>query len=276
MKRNYHYLVAGLQDITLDIHKLTQDQLALKDELRTELHPKDYALVEKLFLPYDNENLLNLLLKNDKGFNEKGNYSRERLEENIKEPVDLPEYMMRFIAAYKNKDPFYPDMSPENELTTMFYDEVIPDEKNEFLRDWLQFELNVNNILVALNARKYKVPYENQIIGTGETAEAVRKSHARDFGLGNEIDYMEELTAISRKEDVKEREMAIDDLKWKYLDEAIFFHYFTIERILAFLIKLGMIERWLSIDKDHSNELFKKLLQELQDSYELPETFTEK
>lgn len=276
MKRNYHYLVAGLQDITLDIHKLVQDQLALKEELRNELHPRDYVLVEKLFLPFDNENLLNLLLKNDKEFNEKGNYSRERLEENIKEPSDLPEYMMRFIAAYKNKDPFYPDMSPENELTTMFYDEVIPDEKNEFLRDWLQFELNVNNILVALNARKYKVPYENQIIGTGETAEAVRKSHARDFGLGNEIDYMEELTAISRKEDVKEREMAIDDLKWKYLDEAIFFHYFTIERILAFLIKLGMIERWLSIDKDHSNELFKKLLQELQDSYELPETFTEK
>ncbi len=276
MKRKYYYLVAGLQDITLDIHKLASGQLAFREELRAELHPKDFLLAEKLFLPFDNVNLLTLLEKKDRPFVERGNYSRERLEENIKEPSDLPGYMLRFITAFKDKDPLYPDMSPEDELATLFYDEVIENEHNEFLRAWFQFELNVTNIMAALIARKYKVPYGNHIIGTGEIAETIRKSHARDFGLGNELDYVEELTAISKKEDVREREQAIDELKWNYLDEETFFHYFTIEKILAFVIKLGMIERWLSIDKDHSNELFRKLLKELQSSYKLPETFTEK
>ncbi len=276
MKRKYYYLVAGLQDITLDIHKLASGQLAFREELRAELHPKDFLLAEKLFLPFDNVNLLTLLEKKDGPFVERGNYSRERLEENIKEPSDLPGYMLRFITAFKDKDPLYPDMSPEDELATLFYDEVIENEHNEFLRAWFQFELNVTNIMAALIARKYKVPYGNHIIGTGEIAETIRKSHARDFGLGNELDYVEELTAISKKEDVREREQAIDELKWNYLDEETFFHYFTIEKILAFVIKLGMIERWLSIDKDHSNELFRKLLKELQSSYKLPETFTEK
>ena len=276
MKRNYYYLVAGLQDLSLDIHKLTFNQLAFRDELKQHLHPDDYKLAELLFLPFDNTNLLTLLNKSDKDFIEKGNYPREQLEENIKEPTDLPEYMMRFIAAFKAKEPVYPDISPENELTALFYDEVTETVSNEFLRDWFQFEQNIRNIMTALNARKYKVPYEQQVIGTGETSEAIKKSHARDFGLSNELDYMEELIAISCQDDIREREQAIDELKWKYLDEAIFFHYFTIEKILAFVIKLGMIERWLSIDKDHSNELFKKLLKELQSSYELPETFTEK
>ncbi len=276
MKRNYYYLVAGLQDITLDIHKLIADQLTFRDELRTELHPGDYKLVEKLFLPYDNKNLLNLLEKREAEFNEKGNYSREQLEENIKEPADLPDYMKRFITAFKNKDPLYPDMSPENELTTLFYDEITSSVKNDFLLWWFNFELNVKNIMLALNARKYKVPYEHQIIGTGEIAGLIRKSHARDFGLSNDLDYIDELTSISKKEDIREREQAIDELKWSFLDEKTFFHYFTIEKILAFIIKLGMIERWLDIDKEHSNELFKKLLKELQDSYELPEKFTEK
>ncbi len=276
MKRNYYYLVAGLQDLTPDIHKLVSGQLDFREELRTALHPNDFLLVQKLFLPFDNTNLLNLLEKKDKAFDEKGNFTRERLEENIKEPSDLPGYMLRFITAFKNKDPLYPDMSPENELTTLFYDETIENLQNDFLRDWFGFELNVKNIMAALNARKYKVPYEHQIIGSGEIAGAIRKSHARDFGLGNDLDYLEELTAISRKEDIKEREQAVDQLKWKYLDEETFFHYFTIEKILAFVIKLGMIERWLSIDKDHSNELFKKLLKDLQASYKLPETFTEK
>ena len=276
MKRNYHYLVAGLQDLTLDIHKLTFNQLAFKEELRSEVHPNDYKLVELLFLPFDNDNLLNLLTKSDKEHNEKGNYSRHHLEENIKEPNDLPAYMMRFITAFKSQDPIYPDMKPENELNMLFYDEMLESVNNEFLREWFEFDMNVQNIMLAFNARKYKLPYENQVIGSTEISENIRKSHARDFGLGNDIDYIEELTAFSRKEDIKEREQAVDELKWKYLDDAIFFHYFTIEKILAFIIKLGMIERWLGIDDEHSNEMFKKLLKELQASYELPETFTEK
>ncbi len=276
MKRNYYCLVAGLQNITLDIHKLTFNQKAFREELQTEVHPNDYRLVEKLFFPFDNINLLNLLQKRDKPFNEKGNFSKERLEENIKEPSDLPEYMMRFIVAFKNKEPVYPNMTLEDELTTLFFDQMLREEKNGFLRSWFQFELNVKNIMSALNARKYKVDYEHKIIGTDEISEIIKKSHARDFGLGGELDYLDELVNISRKEDLREREKALDELKWNYLDEETFFEYFTIEKVLAFTIKLGMVERWLAIDKDHSNELFRKLLKELQASYELPETFTEK
>ncbi|MFO7874414.1 MAG: DUF2764 family protein [Bacteroidales bacterium] len=276
MKRNYYYLVAGLQDIALDTHKLVSNQLAFRDELRSDLHPNDYKLVEKLFLPHDNQNLLILLEKKEKDLHEKGNFSRERLEENIKEPADLPEYMLRFITAYQNSEPLFPNMNPEDELATLFYDYILENERNDFLRNWFQFELNIKNIMTALNARKYKVPYEHYIIGTDYISETIRKSQARDFGLSSELDYMETLSAISRKEDVKEREKAIDEFKWKYLDEETFFHYFTIEKILAFTIKLGRIERWLSIDKEHSNEMFKKLLKELQANYELPEKFTEK
>lgn len=275
MKRNYYYLVAGLQDITIDVHKLQFSQLAFREELKTEVHPDDYKLVEKLFLPFDNANLLNLLQKAGKPFDQRGNYSQERLEENIKEPHDLPEYMMRFIAAFKSKEPLMPDMSPENELTTLFFDQMLG-LNNDFLRNWFEFELNVRNIVTALLARKYEIPYEYQIIGTGEVAGIIRKSHARDFGLGAEIDYLEELANLVRNDNIQEREKAIDELRWKYLDEKIFFEYFTIEKVLAFTIKLGMAERWLGIDKDHGNEMFKKLLKELQSSYELPESFTEK
>ncbi len=275
MKRNYYYLVAGLQDITIDVHKLQFSQLAFREELKTEVHPDDFKLVEKLFLPFDNANLLNLLQKAGKPFDEKGNFSQGRLEDNIKEPHDLPEYMKQFIVAFKSKEPLMPDMSPENELTTLFFDQMLG-LSNDFLRNWFKFELNVRNIVTALLARKYEIPYEYQIIGTGEVANIIRKSHARDFGLGAEIDYLDELATLVKNDNIQEREKAIDELRWKYLDEEIFFEYFTIEKILAFTIKLGMAERWLGIDKDHGNEMFKKLLKELQSSYELPESFTEK
>jgi hypothetical protein len=267
--------VAGLQDLTIDIHKLQYSQQAFSEELKTGLHPEDYKLVQKLFLPHDNANLLNLLQKTGKPFNEKGNFSQIRLEDNIKEPHDLPGYIMEFITAFKNKDPLMPEMLPENELTTLFYDEKLKLD-NAFLRDWFQFELNLRNIVTALLARKYDIPYEYQIIGTGETSNIIRKSHARDFGLGAELDYLEDLSNLVKNDNVQEREKSIDELRWSYLDEVTFFEYFTVEKILAFVIKLGIAERWLGIDKEYGNEMFKKLLKELQSSYELPETFTEK
>lgn len=275
MKRNYYYLVAGLQDITLDIHKLIFNQLSFKEELKTGVHSEDYRLVEKLFLPYDNINLLNQLEKSNKPFIEKGNYSKDRLEENIKEPKDLPDYMGRFILAFKNKEPIYPNLSPENELTTLFYDYVLL-EKNAFLRSWFRFDLHLRNILTALLARKHKISYEHQILGSDDISESIRKSHARDFGLGSEFETLEALIEISRNEDIQEREKATDQLRWDFLDEATFFNYFTIEKILAFTIKLGLVERWLAIDKDHGQEMFKQLLKELQATYSLPKTFTEK
>ena len=274
-KRQYYYLVAGLQDIALDSHKLIFRQRAFRDELKASLHPDDYRLVKKLFLPSDNINLLNLLQKNDKAFLEEGIYTKEELLENIREPHSLPRYMQQFIEAFKAKEPIYQGMSRENELSSLFLEEMLQ-LRNAFLRDWFCFDMRLRNITTALVARKHKLPYENQIIGQDEFSETIRRSHARDFGLSSEFDAMEELMGIVRNDDVQQREKEIDQLRWQYLDEAVFFHYFTIERVLAYTIKLGLVERWMALEKDHGRELFKKLLDELQASYQLPKSFTEK
>ncbi len=275
IKRNYYCLVAGLQDITIETQKLLYNQLTFREDIKNEVHPADYKLVEKIFLPYDNKNLLNLILKTGKEFDERGNYSQSFLEENIKEPVALPDYMTKFIIARKNDDPVFPEMSPENELSSLFYNEILQD-KNSFIRNWFEIDMNIKNIMTALMGRKHDIKYENQIIGNTEISNSIRSSNSRDFGLNQELEYLEELTNISKTEDIREREKSLDQLKWDYLEEVTFFEYFTIEKITAFIIKLGIVERWLAIDKDHGREMFEKLLKELRQSYKLPETFTEK
>ncbi len=276
MKRNYYCLVAGLQDITLDIHKLSMGQTDFRKELQNEVHPQDYQLAQILFLPFDNKNLLNLLSKSEEVFDTRGNFEREILEANIKEITsELPEYMNRFILSFKDNEPVYPNMSPENELTTLFYDYALS-VNHGFLREWYRFNRDLNNLLTALVCRRYDIPYEYQVIGWDDISETIRKSHARDFGLTAEIPYMDDLLNIAKDDDVQQREKAIDQLRWNYLDDVTFFEYFTIDKILAFTLKLGMVERWLTLDIDHGNKLFEELLQDLKSSYELPETFTEK
>ncbi|MBW6478635.1 MAG: DUF2764 domain-containing protein [Bacteroidales bacterium] len=276
MKRNYYCLVAGLQDITLDIHKLSMGQVEFRNELQTEVHPQDYKLVQVLFFPFDNKNLLNIITKKEEEFDERGNFSRDLIEANIKELTgDLPDYMNRFITSFKDNEPVFPNMSHENQLTALFYEHAVS-LYDEFLREWFSFNRDINNLLTALVCRRYDIPYEYQVIGRDEISETIRKSHARDFGLTAEIPYMDDLLNIAKEDDIQQREKAVDQLRWNYLEEVTFFEYFTIDKILAFTLKLGMVERWLALDKDYGTQLFEELLKDLKSSYELPETFTDK
>jgi hypothetical protein len=144
---------------------------------------------------------------------------------------------------------------------------------NAFVASWFEFNLNLNNILAALTARKYKLEVAPLIVGDTEVCQALRTSGARDFGLGSEVDYVEQLIKISETEELLEREKRIDQLRWKWMDEATFFNYFSVERLFVFLMQLEMIERWVGLDKDKGNQMFRSMITGLKDEVKVPEEF---
>lgn len=270
--RNYYYLVAGLPDIILEQNKLSITLEDFKQELLTHLHPSDYLLLEKLFLPADNRNVLNMLLKNIQEFDDSGKYTFDELEDEIKEPEILPEYLKAFISHFKSNQPVFTDMSWEDQLTCLYY-EYTSNVSNDFLRTWFEFERNVKNILTGLTARRHKIPVENMLIGDNTVTNGIRKSNARDFGLSAEFPFVDKLIQINENSNLLEREKAIDQLKWNYIDDLNTFNYFSIEVILGFVLKLAMVERWLKLDKKSGEEMFRRLLNDLENSYEFPKEF---
>jgi hypothetical protein len=270
--RNYYYLVAGLPDIILEQNKLSVTLEDFKQELQTHLHPTDYSLLEKLFLPADNRNVLNMLLKNIQNFDNSGKYTFDELEDEIKEPEILPEYIKTFISHFKSNQPVFTDMSWEEQLTSLYY-EYASEASNDFLRTWFEFERDIKNILTGLTARRHKIPVENMLIGDNTVTNGIRKSNARDFGLSAEFPFVDKLIQINENSNLLEREKAIDQLKWNHIDDINTFNYFTIEVILGFVIKLGMVERWLKLDKKTGEEMFRRLLNDLENSYEFPKEF---
>ena len=92
-------------------------------------------------------------------------------------------------------------------------------------------------------------------------------------GLGGEVEWLEQLVKISETEELVEREKKIDRLRWNWMEDAIFFDYFTVERIFAFLLKLEMIERWISLDKERGNQLFRSIIESLKNEVQIPAEF---
>ena len=274
----YYYLVAGLPDISLEDGKLSYTISDFRAESYGDLSAKDQALIDLFYLKYDHADLLSLLKDKDAVTQGKGNFSSEDLlqliasvKEGEKPDAKFPSYLYDFIAQYLAlpADELY---KAENLLASAYYAYAMK-SKNPFIASWFEFNLNINNILAAFAARKYKMNVAEVIVGDTDVCEMLRTSNARDFGLSETVDYFEPLQRLVETDDLVEREKKVDQLKWKWLEDASFFHYFTIERLFVFLLQLEMIERWISLDKEKGNELFRQMIQYLKEEVQIPEEF---
>lgn len=274
----YYYLVAGLPDISLEDGKLSYTISDFRAESYGDLSAKDQALIDLFYLKYDHADLLSLLKDKDAVTQGKGNFSSEDLlqliasvKEGEKPDAKFPSYLYDFIAQYLAlpADELY---KAENLLASAYYAYAMK-SKNPFIASWFEFNLNINNILAAFAARKYKMNVAEVIVGDTDVCEMLRTSNARDFGLSETLDYFEPLQRLVETDDLVEREKKVDQLKWKWLEDASFFHYFTIERLFVFLLQLEMIERWVLLDKEKGSELFRQMIQNLKDEVQIPEEF---
>ncbi len=274
----YYCLVAGLPDISLDDGKLSYSVSDFKAELYPDLSAQDRKLIDLFYLKFDNTAILKLLKNKDAVIEDKGNFSAEellQLIEAVREGDTLdkkyPSYLVNFVSQYLqlSQDELY---RADDLLAALYYSYGMS-SNNAFIASWFEFNLNLNNIFAALAARKYKMEVSSVIVGATSICEQLRTSNARDFGLNETLEYFEALQRIADIEELVEREKKVDMLKWKWLEDESFFHYFTIERIFVFLMQLEMIERWISLDKEKGNELFRKMIQDLKNEVQIPEEF---
>lgn len=274
----YYCLVAGLPDISLDDGKLSYSVSDFKAELYPDLSAQDRKLIDLFYLKFDNMAILKLLKNKDTVIEDKGNFSAEELLQLIEAVREgdtpdkkYPSYLVNFVSQYLqlSQDELY---RADDLLAALYYSYGMS-SNNAFIASWFEFNLNLNNILAALAARKYKMEVSSVIVGATSICEQLRTSNARDFGLNETLEYFEALQRIADIEELVERGKKVDMLKWKWLEDESFFHYFTIERIFVFLMQLEMIERWISLDKEKGNELFRKMIQDLKNEVQIPEEF---
>lgn len=276
MKRNYYCLISSLPDWKLDDRKPLLNSLSFRDLLAEELHPDDFRWVKRLYLPYDHSNILNRLYKKDAPWDERGCHDAGVIDSITNaihvanEPsLGVESYLEEFIRHFFDADNKPTRMEAEKQLLTGWFN-LLSDSKNEFLTRYVEFELHSRNVFTALLGRKFDMAVANTLVGEHDMVEALKKSRARDFGLSGEVDHMDQLLQIFEMENLQEREMRLDMLRWNFYEEATFFNYFTIEKIFSFVLKLFIVERWIALDEKRGRALFEKLIAALQNSYDFP------
>lgn len=278
-KNQYYYFIAGLPDFTFDSMKLPFTVEEFKGMLDEVLKKKDKELLDKYFLRYDNENLINLLSDKEATLNEMGTVLREdvlEVIERVKEdlPVnnkDVPPYYEQFIREWLDYEAREETRIWDDLIASLYMDYGV-EVKNSLLSQWFEMNLNIGNMLSAIFARKYNMDVAKVVVGNNDIAKTIRENtNMRDFGLSQEFEYYDTILRLSEDDDIFERERKLDKFRWEWLEENTVYDYFNIEYIFAYLCKLQILERWVNLNAEEGEKVFRELIAGLKENIKMPE-----
>lgn len=278
-KNQYYYFVSGLPDFSFDSTKLPFTVSEFKEILYDELKEDDKKLIDKYFLEVDKENLLKLLSDKEAEIQDTGVYSREEMlntinsikeSEEVKKENIVPIFET-FIRQWLKEDAESESKNWEDILASLYMDYGVS-VRNSLVSQWFTLNLNIGNVLAAIYSRKYGMDVKKVVIGNNHIAKTIRaNSGSRDFGLEQELDYFDALLKISEETDMYERERKIDKFRWDWLDENTVFDYFNIEYLFAYLCKLQILERWVQLNAEEGERVFRELIANMKKEVKVPD-----
>ena len=250
---NYYYIIAGLPDISFDDSKAAYTVEQFREEVYASLSNADRKVMDLLLL----EDTCRSLIQD---------------RDNFELTDDMPKFIGVFLRELKDESWREKAAFAEDRLWSLFY-EYAMSQGNGFVRKWYEFNLNMNNIMAAITARKYNLDIQKVIVGTGDVANALRTSGARDWGLSQEVECFEDVARLTEEDDLSQRERKADMIRWRWLEDNTFFNYFSVEKLFSYMVRLGMVQRWSSLDREEGQKLFRKLIGDLKQQTEVPDEF---
>ena len=263
---NYYTLVAGFREYALDADTKGFDIADILAEVEQSLSAKDWKAVELLYTYYDCENLV-ARRNGSSAHNALGRLTAEQIAAELECPQLLPASLAQVVRAYA--DPECEDAeSVDVEApfsTSLFgaYYALCATSASGFLKEWAESDRTLRNVTAALIARDRMVSLDAVTVGGGEIVEQLHRSSAADFGLRGELSYIDSLIAAMDEQNMLEKERKIDLIRWSVASELSTFDYFSLDAVLAYLVKVNLVARWTLLDAKSGRAMLDKLMAEL-------------
>jgi hypothetical protein len=113
---------------------------------------------------------------------------------------------------------------------------------------WRQWEIALRNELVRLRTKNRDLEAQSHLVESPTVLSAQQSAHEA-FG----------------QESPLQAEDALNRARWRYLDELEVGHYFDIDKILIYDLRLQILERKALFDAEQGREMFEKIYAEILD-----------
>lgn len=272
---SYYTLGASLPDLRVDDTKTEISTQEFVETLRGEAGKRDRELIDLILLQGDNRRLIALLKEKPLPVlyspTAIGEEELRRYVESMKDPEEdeevdtshIPGYMQRFVKQYLSGKWSSVPYFPEDILQGMYLEHVSK-RADEFVNQWFQLHQYITNVLAAMTAKKFELDRKKYLVGDTELVEILRSGSWGELKHLDDSDIIQQIVKIGEEASLEHKERRIDELKWKILDNLTFADPFSIDAMIAYLLKLQILERWIVLDRERGKQRLQKLLDELK------------
>lgn len=242
---NYYFVGAALPEIKLGV---TPD-ISLHDFMilcLMNLKPADLEQVRAIRLLYDIQNLKAYWRKEPLSY--RGNYDANELEENILTQTGFPQYVFDFIDRYESNEDKLRNFSS---LIASYFNDEIP-KATGFLHDYLIFEREWRLVLLGFRAKKLgrdlltELQYEDP--NDDLVAQILAQKDSRTYEPPSGYEDLKPLFDEYCDAPLKLHQ-ALCEYRFQKIDDMAGLEVFSMDRILAFMAKLIIVEKLLELDK---------------------------
>ncbi|MGA8164667.1 MAG: DUF2764 family protein [Waddliaceae bacterium] len=258
MTKNYYYLASALPDLHIgnppDLNFASFDEL-----LKTNLTSEDYRQVSVIRRYYDINNIRAFWLGGQ--LDPHGVYNAIELEESLLTQEGFPEYVFAFLEKYSQLDERlqrFPAL-----ITEYFRHEVAA--ASGFLRDYLTFEREWRLVFTGFRAKKLgrDIAVELQFEDPNDdiVAQILAQKDAVDYIPPVRYHHLRALFE-SHAEAPLDLHQALCDYRFHRLETMYSIHVFSIDRILAYLAQLVIVEKWMELDRQKGKTVIETIVRE--------------
>ena len=151
----------------------------------------------------------------------------------------------------RNAVDFFEDGFDDSKLDSDFYKKAL-NHSNSFISKYFRFDLHSRNMKVNYLGKRLNQSVDQYVVEADDSDFEDEKS----------------VQAVFEIQDLMQREQQMDKLRWEKASEIVRMEYFSLNVILAFLVKSKMIQRWATLDKEKGNEMFSSLVTEVRGTFQ--------
>jgi hypothetical protein len=247
----YYFLVSYLPEIQRDDKKLKYRLADLRGD-KFHVAQEDWGDVELILLKGDILQIERLLSGKETEV-EFTLYAREFWKDQLKSPKEVPEWLSEFFESLASEG-----FSPRSldRLYQAYFDFAVQKASNPFLRAYLNFERDLRNIVTAVRARRKGLPPSEYLVGEGDLADVLGRSSAEDFGVSKDYPWIDQVVDAKTPQDLEE---TVQRIVWDTIDEMIEPNHFEFDVVLAYLLKVQILERNLVLSEEQGLDIVRRL-----------------
>lgn len=242
---NYYFLTTALPPLQLGVEpdiSFYDFSHLLKDNLSKE----DYAQTVVIRRFYDLENLRAFWKKET--FDKRGNFTFTELENSLISHEGLPSYIYNFVDAYETTSERLRNFS--SLLSAYYYNETAL--SHGFLKQYLIFEHHWRLVFTGFRAKQLGRDLATELQFEDPNDDLVAQILAqKDANKFIAPDGYEDLQALFEKhaENPLDLYQALCAYRFAKVEQMVGIDLFSIDRVLAYMVQLIMVEKWMELDK---------------------------